>query len=212
MADIERARRRNNLILGVIMIFLLVASTAGYSLMSGDREEESVVEEMGFEFVRDGGMWKLAFGSTDGHDSGEPDEVFVFRYLPSEVGEIDVNVSVEFGDYAGEVLYFVNAGEGAGEVLTNLDRYILRYQESCLEPVAPLVIDSEQLTVEDEGNVSEDDFACKGNFPVKDCGSNLVIFEAGNETRVYGDENCVFVEGDYIRGVDAFLYKILGVN
>ncbi|MCD4770862.1 hypothetical protein K8R30_00420 [archaeon] len=188
MADIERVRRRNNIILGVVMIALLVGSTAGYSLMSADSEDENVVEERGFKFVRDGGMWKL------GLDEGK---FFSFQYLPSEVDEVDVNVSVEFGNYPGQPLYFVNPSEGAGEILNVLGEYLLRYQEACLD------------SGYEENSTNET--VCEGDLPVKDCNSNLIIFEAGNETRVYGEENCVFIEGDFIRGVDAFLYKILGV-
>jgi len=186
MADIERARRRNNIILGVVMIALLVGSTAGYSLMSADSENENVVEERGFQFVRDGGMWRLALSDS---------EFFSFQYLPSEVSEVDVNVSIEFGDYSGQPLYLVNPSEGAGEVLNVLGKYLLRYQEACFG----------------YGENSTNETVCEGDLPLKDCSSNLIIFEAGNETRVYGEENCVFIEGDFIRGVDAFLYKILGV-
>ena len=34
---------------------------------------------------------------------------------------------------------------------------------------------------------------CEGDFPVKDCDSNLIIFSGGNETKVYQNDNCVFV-------------------
>ena len=184
MADVDRARRRNNIILGVVMILLLVVSTAGYSLMGADSEDENVVSELGFDFVRDGGMWKLIF---------EEGEIFGFSYLPSEVEDVDVDVSIEFGDYSGKPLYFVNPGEGAGEVLNNIGRYILRYQESCLD------------------SKTNETIICEGDLPVKDCSSNLIIFMEGNSTRVYGDENCVYVVGDAVKGSDAFLYNVLGV-
>ncbi|MBT6690132.1 hypothetical protein HN903_03805 [archaeon] len=201
IADIERARRRNNIIMGVGMIFLLLASTAGFAIMNADSEEESVVEELGFEFVRDGGMWKLILDES----------VFGFQYLPSEVEDVDVNVSVEFGDYSGKALYFVNPNEGVGEVLNNLGGYILRYQESCLQQ------DSRESVVggrwsDDLGNLTNNsDVFCDENLPIKDCDSNLIIFDIGNETRVYGDNNCVFIEGDFLKGVDAFLYDILDI-
>jgi hypothetical protein len=188
MSDIERIRRRNNIILGVVMIALLVGSTAGYSLMSADSENENVAEERGFKFVRDGGMWRLNL------DEGE---FFSFQYLPSEVGEVDVNVSIEFGDYSGQPLYFVNPNEGAGEVLNVLGKYLLRYQEACFD-------------IGNEGN-DTNEIVCEGDLPLKDCNSNLIIFEAGNETRVYEKGNCIFIEGDFVRGVDAFLYNILEV-
>jgi len=189
--DIERVRRRNNIILGTAMIFLLVASTAGFSLMSGDSEDKSSVSELGFDFVRNNGLWKTVIGSsTDGHDSGEP-EVFGFRYLPSEVADVDVNLSRNIEDYSGEVLYFVNSGEGVSEVLNNLGKYVLRYQEACL-------------------NNSSD--SCGENLPIKSCDDNLIIFEDGNETRVYGNESCVYIVGDSALAADAFLYEVLDIR
>src|SRR5680860_174627 len=121
MADVERVQRRNNIILGIVMIVLLVGSSLGYSLMSADRESNNAVSEKGFDFVRDGGVWKLDIAG----------QVFGFQYLPSEVSDVEVNLSVQVGMYSGQPLYFVNPGEGVSEILANLDRYILRYQEAC---------------------------------------------------------------------------------
>ena len=189
MADVERARKRNNIILGVVMIVLLVGSSLGYSLMSGTGGNKNEVSEMGFDFVRDGGMWKTLI---DG-------EIFAFRYLPSELSDVEVNLSprddsgepsVELDMYSRQPLYFVNQGEGVGDILANLDRYILRYQEACF------------------GNES----ICEGDLPVKDCNSNLIIFIEENETSVYREDNCVFIVGDVSRGSDAFLYEVLGIR
>jgi len=180
-ADVERTRRRNNIILGVVMIGLLTLSSLGYSLMSADSKRSNSVSENGFDFVRDGGMWKMRV----------EDRVFGFQNLPSEALDVDVNISGNLGMYNGNPVYFVNPGEGSGEILRNIGDYILRYQEACL---------------------NGSDVKCEGNLPVKDCSFNLIIFESGNESRVYGRDNCVFIVGDVLKGSDAFLYKILGVN
>lgn len=180
IADVERARRRNNIILGVVMIVLLVGSSLGYSLMSADGKNNNEASEMGFDFVRDGGIWKMIIGG----------ELFGFRNLPSEVRDVEVNIFVELNTYRGQPLYFVNSREGVGEILSNFNRYILRYQEACF------------------GNES----VCEGDLPVKDCSSNLIIFKEGNETSVYGEDNCVFIVGDVSRGSDAFLYEVIGIR
>lgn len=192
MADVERVQRRNNIILGLVMIFLLTASTAGYSLMSADSEEESVVSEEGFDFVRENGMWKLVIG----------EDVFGFRNLPSEVADVSVDISAELGMYNGKAVYFVNPGEGVSEILSNIGDYVLRYQETCLGEVVSLENNS---FVVPRGE-------CEGDLPVKDCSNNIIVFEVGNETMVYGEGNCVFITGDVLRGSDAFLYKLLGIN
>ena len=205
MADVERARRRNNIILGVVMIFLLVGSSLGYSLMSVDGDSENIVSEGGLDFVRENGLWKLMIGN----------EVFSFQYLPSEVGNVEINLSAELGIYSGQPLYFVNPSDGSSEVLRNLGRYVLRYQESCLDSVD---LGGRDSVIDDLGNLTAGDnesvekIVCVGDLPIKNCDSNLIIFEQGNETRVYGDGNCVFIVGDAVRGSDAFLYEVFGIK
>ena len=189
--DAERIQRRNSMIMGITMIGLLIFASLGYSLMSANRDDSSTVSELGFDFVRDGGLWKVKISG----------EVFGFQYLPSEVEDIEVNLTKELGEYSGKPLYFVNPNEGASEVLNNVGRYILRYQEACVEPST----DDLRLGL---GNES----TCKKDLPTKDCNSNLIIFENGNETKVYGDENCVYVVGDDVRVADAFLYEVLNVR
>lgn len=163
------------------MIGLLTLSSLGYSLMSADGKKSNSVSENGFDFVRSEGVWKMMV----------QDKVFGFQNLPSEVLDVDVNVSGNLGVYSGKPVYFINPGEGSGEILRNIGDYVLRYQEACL---------------------NGSDVKCNGDFPVKGCDSNLIIFREGNGSRVYSEDNCVFIVGDALRGSDAFLYKILGVS
>ena len=182
--EVVKERRRNQIVVGGVLIFLMVVSTLGYSLMDGDNEIKNSVNEFGIDFVREGGFWKTQING----------EVFGFQYLPSEIGNVSVSGNYDIEDYAGEVLYFVNANEGSSEILNNLGRYILRYQESCLRQ------DSDKMTV------------CEGDLPLKSCDDNLIIFESGNETMVWKNESCVFIVGDSVRGADAFLYKALKIT
>ena len=177
--DVERDRKRKNIFIGVFMVLLLVVAPIGYSLFSGDGNEDDGVSELGVDFLRDGGLWKIVFD----------DAVFGFQYLPSEVDDVAVSGVYDIGEYVDEILYFVDANEGASEVLNNLGRYVLRYQDACLN-----------------GTV------CEGDFPIKGCDSNLIIFEDGNESMVWRNESCVYIVGDGVRGADAFLYKALKIT
>ena len=178
-AEIDKKKRKNQILVGGVMIGLLLLSIVGYSFASGDKDEDdSKVNENGVDFFRQNGLW---VAEIDGR-------VFAFQNLPSEVSDIDVNVSISLGQYSGQPLYFVNPNEGVNEVLSNIGQRVLRYQEACL------------------GNET-----CGDNLPVKDCGSNLIIFEVGNVTKVYQDENCIFVVGDSVKATDAFLYKVLQI-
>ncbi|MBT7102223.1 hypothetical protein HN935_01805 [archaeon] len=178
-ADADRKMKRNNLIVGIVLVGLLVLSTAGYSLISSDEEDSDGVSEFGVDFYRSNNMWAAEIGGG----------VFWFQNLPSEVSDIDVNISIGLGDYANQPLYFVNPNEGASEILNNFGNYVLRYQEACL-------VNS----------------SCDGDLPAKGCDSNLIIFESGDSNIVYQNESCVFIVGDAVRATDAFLYNVLGVN
>jgi len=174
----NRKTRRNNIILGIVLIALLVIAPIGYSFMNNDRRSGSKVNEKGSDFYKEGGLWKT---NKDG-------QVFGFQYLPSEVTNVSVSGFYNLGGYVSQPLYFVNVNEAAPEILNNLQRYIMRYQEACL---------NESL--------------CGEELPLKDCGSNVIIYEAGNDTKVYKNQSCVYLVGDAIRAADAFLYETLNI-
>jgi hypothetical protein len=122
-ADADRKMKRNNLIMGIVLVGLLVVSTAGYSLMSSDEEDDSSVSEFGVDFIRVNRMWRAEIGGG----------VFWFQNLPSEVSNVTVNGSFDFDSYVNQPLYFVNPNEGAPEILNNFENVVLRYQEACFD-------------------------------------------------------------------------------
>jgi len=179
-ADIDKKKRKNQIVVGSVMIFLLFGSILGYSLMSGNKNEDSnsEINENGVDFFKQNGLWVTEIDSN----------VFGFQNLPSEVADIDVNISVDFMQYSGKPLYLVNPGEGVPGILNNIGKYALRYQEACLDNVT-----------------------CEGDLPIKNCDSNLIIFENSNSSKVYQNDSCVFIVGDSLRATDAFLYKVLQI-
>jgi hypothetical protein len=120
---------------------------------------------------------------------------FGFNYLPSEVSEVFIEGNYNLENYYGNPLYFLGDNEGNLEILRNIGPYALRYQEVCLD-----------------GEI------CKGDFPLKNCSSNILIFQSSNDSlstysgRVYQNESCVYFVGDPVKTADAFLYRILGIN
>jgi hypothetical protein len=178
--DIEKKQKRNQIIIGVVMVSLLAFSTIGYALMNNRSTSSSAdtTTDSGITFYKNSGYWVAEFEST----------TFAFQNLPSDLTDIEFETNLTLNDYYQSPLYFVNANEGATEVLTNLNSYILRYQEACLEGMN-----------------------CTGDLPTKDCSNNVIIFEIGNESKITQDENCIYLTGDSIRTADKFLYKILGL-
>jgi len=119
--EVEKVQRRNNLILGIVLISLLVLSTLGYSIFS--RSDDSDSGENSEGFVKQGDYWVLNSGENN----------FYFKNLPSGVANVSVLGEYDIQDYLEKVVYFVNSNDGANEILVNLGDYFLRYQEACLE-------------------------------------------------------------------------------
>src|SRR3972149_8125330 len=74
--DEAKRKKRNQIILGVSLAFVMVASTIGFALQSGvgnapsDQISGNEVEYNGYKFINQNGLWVLGN--------------FVFQYLPQE--------------------------------------------------------------------------------------------------------------------------------
>ncbi|MGC9309157.1 MAG: hypothetical protein ACP5D2_00490 [Candidatus Nanoarchaeia archaeon] len=108
-----------------------------------------------------------------------------FQYLPQEVENVSIDGQFNLQQYNNKPLYFVNNNPASQEIIYNLQGVYLRWQEACLNEC--------------------------DNLPIKNCSSNLIIFKESEETRVYKDENCVYITGNYIKATDAFIYKLLDI-
>ena len=111
------------------------------------------------------------------------------RYLPSEVSDVVVEGEYSLGNYNSAVLYVEEINEGSSEIILNLESYLLRYQEACLS--------------------SEN---CAEDLPVKTCADNFILFDESTSPKVYAEDSCVFIEGDQVKGADAFLYRLFGIS
>jgi len=110
-----------------------------------------------------------------------------FKSAPEDVQEITVETNVSLTKYYQQPLYIASESEEiAYEIYSTLGRYSSRYQSACYGK-------------------------CDKNLPEKNCNDNLIVWNASEKNRVYQNSSCVFIEGD-IKAVDAFLYKIFGIN
>ena len=184
-ADKEKKQKRNNIILGIILVSLMLFSTMGYAFFSGGNNT-SKKEYNGFDFIETNGFWATEIEG----------QVFYFTYLPSEIENVPIQGVYNLQDYSEKPLYFVNTDEAIGEILRTLGKYILRYQEACIN----------------DCNNTE--------LPKKTCTENIIIFQKSEDlessseeikTEVYKQDNCVYIIGDFIKASDAFLYRLLGV-
>ena len=179
--EIAKKDNRNKLIIGIVLAALMLFSTAGYAFFSGDKEDNYGSEKVsynGLEFIRQGDYWQT-------NVQGNP---FYFRYLPNETE--DYAVTKVLNDYARKPLYFTGNSLGEQEIILNLNSYVERIQQACLQ-----------------------DTNCTENLPVKDCSSNVIVIKDANFSVIREEDNCVFIfSNNTLREVDGFLYKILDVK
>lgn len=183
----EKRSKRNQLIIGGILIFIMIGSTFGYVMLGDSSDKNSGTEKVnykGYLFVNTNGFWVLSIGNYN----------FIFQYNPEQVEKVDKELN-KLDSYAGKVLYFFYENENvlgaATEISQNLRDIVLRVQGACIE---------------EEG--------CPEEWPIKDCSNNFIIIKEANESKIYQEENCVFIEGqseELIKTVDGFLFNIMGI-
>jgi hypothetical protein len=179
--EAEEKRKRNTLILSVLMLLVLVGGTAGYAFISNPGSENSntpLEDNDGSSIARFvGNRWIV---TVDGMDLS-------FANSPESVANISVDTTSTITNYKGLSLYVVSDNNAINaEIASVLGNYASRVQKACYGP-------------------------CEEDLPEKDCSENLIIWRDNPQNRVYQEENCIFIEGD-LRAVDAFLYKILGIQ
>ncbi len=181
----EKKQKRNQLVVGIVMILLLSMGIFGYAFGGGDSKKNKIIYN-GHEFVEEDGYWVIDVGDFE----------FSFRYNPNEVEEIDSDLHL-FGAYSGKPLYIFSGDiESSSEIYRNLvdqNQIVPRMQLACLEGET---CDNEELAV-------------------KTCEDNFIIIKEAEITEVRQEDNCVFIEGkleELARVTDGFLLKIIGLS
>ena len=181
--EIEQKEKRNKILLGVALIFLMVISTIGYALFSSEKNEISKINYNNFEFVfQKDGFWHTEISGYD----------FYFVHNPKETENITSFIALDLRDYINKPLYFSHDSnkEGVDEIVRNLGRFVLRTQFVCLDDC-------------------EEDFPiknCSDNIIlIRDANISLIKQE---DNCVYILSNA----GETLKASDAFIFKILGIQ
>ena len=180
----NRKRKRNQTVVGLILIFVMFSSVLGFAFSSfsshsgriGINNQNNInsVNYNGFEFLEQNGFWIL----------NKNDVNFIFRYNPNQVDRILSEVK-PLNNYQGKILYIYSEDILAeSEVYTNLLQFTEDIENACLEE-------------------------CEEGFAVKTCEDNFVIIREGNKG-IIQEDNCVFKEREkenLIKLTDEFLFK-----
>ncbi len=186
----RRKRKRNQIGLSLILVFIMFSSILGFAFQSfggqlgnSAGEGEDYVPETtdfnGFEFTEQNGFWILDFNGIN----------LIFRYNPSQILGIEEVVNPIL-NYESKPLYIYSESvQAKSEIKTNMFGFVDKIEDACLEGLC-----------EDK--------------QIRNCENNFIIIQEGNESEIRQQENCVFISGakeDLIKLTDEFLYKILGV-
>lgn len=184
-----RKRKRNQIILGVFLVFTMFFSVIGYAFQSivttpQDQENNQTngVFYNGFEFLPQNGFWIL---NKEGIN-------LIFSNNPNQVNRIKSNIS-SIENYNNKTLYVYSENVLAeSEIRNNLFNFVEKIENVCLE--------------------GEE---CGQDLQVKTCENNFIVIRESENSSITQVDNCVFINGksrNLIRVTDEFLFKVLGIR
>lgn len=204
-AEMQKKQRKNQLIVGVILVAIMVLSTAGYSIMDrGETETGGTETYNNFKFASVAGRWGV---QKQGFN-------LATRYLPKEVENISYQAAISANSFNGKEVYFVALSDDAkmvaNEVATNLP--VLRAQFACIEDDAnrtecsdlPLKTCSNFVFIIDEKRFNNASSSI----------NNSANFNTPIKPKIYQKENCITIEAsskDMMRAADRFLFGAYGI-
>ncbi len=183
----DKKTKRNQLIIGMILIGLMLLSTAGYAFINDEETTSEKIEYHGIEFQKDNsGYWNFNMQGQN----------FMTFYNPQETESINFFSQSSLQNYADKPLYFESEFiEPNTEISRNLNSFVLRFNKACLSNNC-----SDNSPVK---NCSLDNVII-----IKDLDENNKL------ENIYQQENCVFITAsaeNQTRYADIFLFRILGI-
>ena len=180
----ERKRKRNQIIIGVSLAFLMVLSVLGFGLQGnfgkGNEDSSDKVVYNGLEFTYIDEFWRIGN--------------FAFKYNPEQVPEIGSELkNATF--YQGLPVYIYSENDEAEtEIRVNLGLVAERVQRAC--------IDEEGIECSKELPIK----TCEDNFIIIKENNISRIKQENNCVYIEGPEE------ELVELVDQFLFKIFGVK
>jgi len=189
-----KRKKRNQIIIGVVLVFVIFGSVFGVIVNSfgKDKNSSKKINYNGLEFLEQNGFW---FTDTEGMN-------FVFKYSPEQTKDILFYKNLE--DYYDQTLYISSeSDEASTEIYRNMNEIVQRMQSACLGRLNNL---TNETSIEGE---------CDESLPVKTCDNNIIIIREGNFSDIREEDNCVFVEGEkenLTMITDEFLYRLFKIK
>lgn len=185
--DLNKKRKRNQYILGIILIIVMFGSVFGVVVDFFNSENNSSTElnYKGYPLINENNVYLLTIGEKTFYFSTNPNEASKFK---------EINMTITIPSFVGVPVY-IDSKEyfSTQEIYQNIYGYPERIQPACI----------------DEKDCTD------SSLPIKNCENYVVVVREAQENKIYERENCIFIEAtndDLPLVVDAFLLKLLGLN
>ena len=182
--DEEKKRKRNQIIVGLVLVFVMLFSVIGYSFRSNSNSNTAqILKYNNYEFTNVGGYWTLDIGGT----------VFSFASKPSNAYKINSSLN-SITNYYGKELYLYSENAGAeSEVYQNMHLVASQVLPAC--PADEEACDK-NLPIKN----------CSDNFIIIKEKEEIGVFQQDGCVFIEGNAE------NMIKITDGFLLKILGVQ
>lgn len=180
----EKQETRNKIILGLILVGIMIISTAGYAFFSKEKENIKKLKYNNLEFaMQEDGLWHTKIQNNE----------FSFVYNPKDVENVSSFLTLNIQNYFNKPLFFSYESnrQGVEEIARNIESFLSRQpQFACLDEC-------------------EEDFPvknCSENIIIIKEMNETLIKQEENCVYILGKDE------DVLKASDAFIFRILGVQ
>ncbi|MBS3071647.1 hypothetical protein J4408_01515 [Candidatus Pacearchaeota archaeon] len=121
----EKRRKRNSKFITILLLFILLASTAGFAFSYNSLNDSTSglnIEEGKAIYDESTQRWYLRLSGQD----------FVFYNSPDSMQDVQIDSTKVLGDYYGKTLYIQSSNELIfNEISSSLGRFSSRVQKAC---------------------------------------------------------------------------------
>jgi DNA-directed RNA polymerase subunit L len=185
----EKKRKRNQLIIGIALVFVMMLSVFGIVANSfGPSEEvaDSIVNYNGLDFYLRNNYWYTSIGNFN----------FIFSNNPKDLNEsyLRGNESIKLlNTYSNLPLYLYSEDSTLNSLLVqNIGQFVERVQFACYQ---------------------EED--CPEDYPIKSCEENFILILREDSPSLIQNGSCVYISGSYEdlpKVLDEFILRSLGIK
>ncbi|VVB79755.1 Uncharacterised protein [uncultured archaeon] len=187
-AQVKKKQRRNQWIIGIVLIVVMLGSSFAIVVDSFGKQKSQKIVFNGVEFQQSNGLW---FSQSGGFN-------LVSFYNPLQTENTSAEVK-DITNYQNKPLYlYSESREAEVEIYRNLDpqsnNIVERIQQACPK-----------------------DENCSSEIPVKDCSNNFIIirYSSTSQSTLTQNQSCVLINSTpekILEITDEYLFKLFGIK